>query len=221
MPGPRFELGAGALPAAIPIFPLTGVLLLPQGRLPLNIFEPRYLSMVSDAMAYPRLIGMVQPLEGRGDAGEPPVYPIGCASRVTSFSETDDGRYLINLVGVSRFAIKGERSLIKGYRTVEVDWSRFRGDLAETGGCAIDRTRLMGALKPYFERHAIACDWSAIAEAPEDRLVTTLAMVCPFTPGEKQALLEAEDLAARTRLLTTLIEMGTAATPAERGGFRH
>ena len=221
MPGPRFDLGADALPAVIPIFPLTGVLLLPEGRLPLNIFEPRYLAMVSDAMAHPRLIGMVQPLEGRGDVGEPPVYPIGCAGRIVSFSETDDGRYLINLVGVARFAIKGERPLVKGYRTVEVDWSRFRGDFAATGGSVIDRTRLMGALKPYFERHAIACDWTAIAEAPADRLVTTLAMVCPFTAGEKQALLEAEDLAERTRLLTALIEMGTVAAPTERGGLRH
>jgi len=221
MPGSPFDLGADALPAVIPIFPLTGVLLLPQGRLPLNIFEPRYLAMVSDAMPHPRLIGMVQPLEGKGDAGEPPVYPIGCAGRIISFSETDDGRYLITLSGVARFAIKSERPLVKGYRSVEVDWSRFRGDLAADGDGVVDRVRLMGALKPYFERHAIACDWSAIAEAPEDRLVTTLAMVCPFTPGEKQALLEAEGLAERTRLLTTLIEMGTVASPVVRPGLRH
>jgi len=221
MPASRFDLTADGLPAVIPIFPLTGVLLLPQGRLPLNIFEPRYLAMVSDAMAHPRLIGMVQPLEGKGDAGEPPIYPIGCAGRIISFSETDDGRYLITLAGVSRFAIKDERPLVKGYRSVEADWSRFATDLAEDDTAEIDRGRLMNALKPYFERHAIACDWKAIAQAPEDRLVTTLAMVCPFTPGEKQALLEAPDLPARTRLLTALIEMGTAAGPTERGGLRH
>jgi Lon protease-like protein len=213
---PRFE----DLPQDLPIFPLTGVLLLPQGRLPLNIFEPRYLAMVSDALAYPRLIGMVQPLEGKGDAGEPPVYPVGCAGRIISFGETEDGRYLITLAGVARFAIAAELPLVKGYRTVKADWSRFKGDLASTAGAPIDRARLLGALKMYFERHAIACDWDAIQKAPEHHLVTTLAMVCPFSPGEKQALLEAEDPTERTRLLTALIEMGGAAAP-ERSGLRH
>jgi uncharacterized protein len=220
MPGP-FDLGFEALPRVMPIFPLTGVLLLPQGRLPLNIFEPRYLAMVTDVLQYPRLIGMVQPLEGKGDAGEPPVYPIGCAGRITAFSETDDGRYLITLAGVARFAITAERPLSRGYRSVEVDWSRFRGDLAAESTASVDRTRLLSVLKPYLERHAIACDWKAIAEAPEDRLVTTLAMVCPFAPGEKQALLEAPDLAERSRLLITLIEMSGASTAAEHTAVRH
>ncbi|HUK07377.1 MAG TPA: LON peptidase substrate-binding domain-containing protein [Stellaceae bacterium] len=220
MAGASFDLGAADLPEVIPIFPLTGVLLLPQGRLPLNIFEPRYLAMISDALVYPRLIGMVQPLEGKGDVGEPPVYPVGCAGRIISFSETDDGRYLITLTGVARFAIAGELPLVKGYRTIKADWSRFERDVASAAGAPIDRARLLGALKIYFERHAITCDWDAIQKAPEQHLVTTLAMACPFSPGEKQALLEAKDLAERTRLLTALIEMGGAAAP-EPSGLRH
>jgi len=220
MAGASFDLGTADLPEVIPIFPLTGVLLLPQGRLPLNIFEPRYLAMVSDALVYPRLIGMVQPLEGKGDAGEPPVYPVGCAGRIISFGETEDGRYLVTLTGVARFAIAGEMPLIKGYRTIKADWSRFELDLASAAGAPIDRARLLGALKIYFERHAITCDWDAIQKAPEQHLVTTLAMACPFSPGEKQALLEAKDLAERTRLLTALIEMGGTAA-AEPSGLRH
>jgi Lon protease-like protein len=216
-----FDLGVGDLPDVVPIFPLTGVLLLPQGRLPLNIFEPRYLAMVGDALARPRLIGMVQPLEGKGDAGEPPVYPVGCAGRVIAFSETDDGRYLITLEGIARFSIAAELPLVKGYRRIKADWSRYEGDLAAADGASIDRARLLGALKPYFERNAIACDWDAIQKAPEDRLVAALAMVCPFSPSEKQALLEAENLPARTRMLTALIEMGGLTPPAERPTLRH
>src|SRR5713226_2255989 len=130
-PGPRDEI---ALPDILPIFPLTGVLLLPRGRLPLNIFEPRYLAMVSDALTYPRLVGMVQPREGHGDSGDPPVYATGCAGRITGFGELDEGRYQITLTGVARFAIVEELPLSKGYRPVRVDWSRFKGDLAEESG---------------------------------------------------------------------------------------
>ena len=220
MPG-RFELPFERLPAVLPIFPLTGVLLLPHGQLPLNIFEERYLAMLSDAMAWPRVIGMVQPLEGKGDAGEPPVYRIGCAGRIVSFSETDDGRYLINLAGLCRFEIARERPLQRGYRTVEPDWSRFRQDLAPLSDAGIDRARLLATLKPYFQRHSIACDWDAIGKASADRLVTTLAMVCPFAPSEKQALLEAAGVAERASLLVTLMEMATVPAAAEPAGLRH
>ncbi|MGH7124453.1 MAG: LON peptidase substrate-binding domain-containing protein, partial [Stellaceae bacterium] len=196
MTSSRFDLPYDELPPVIPIFPLTGVLLLPRGRMPLNIFEPRYLAMVSDALAYPRLIGMVQPREGLGDAGDPAVYTIGCAGRITGFGEVDEGRYEITLTGVSRFAIVEELALVKGYRPVRVDWTRFRGDLAQTTG-GVDRDRLLAALKPYLKRHKVKTDWDAIAKTPDERLVTSLAMVCPFAASEKQGLLEAEGLPAR------------------------
>jgi len=218
--GSAFDLSFDELPPVIPIFPLTGVLLLPRGRLPLNVFEPRYLAMVSDALSYPRLIGMVQPREGQGDAGDPPVYAIGCAGRITGFGEVDDGRYEITLAGAARFSIVEELALVKGYRPVRVDWSRFRGDLVPASG-GVDRDRLLAALKPYLKRHKVKTDWDAIAKTPDERLVTSLAMVCPFAPSEKQGLLEAEGLPARARLLTALLEMAGTAGTAERADVRH
>ena len=219
MTGSPFDPPYDELPAVIPIFPLTGVLLLPRGRLPLNIFEPRYLAMVSDALTYPRLIGMVQPREGRGDVGDPPVYPIGCAGRITGFGELDDGRYEITLTGTARFAIVEELAQVKGYRPVRVDWSRFRGDLEQASG-GVDRDRLLAALKPYLKRHKVKTDWDAITKTPDERLITSLAMVCPFAPSEKQGLLEAEGLPARARLLTALLEMAST-TATERADVRH
>ena len=218
--GSPFDLSFDELPPAIPIFPLTGVLLLPRGRMPLNIFEPRYLAMVSDAMAYPRLIGMVQPREGQGDAGDPPVYQTGCAGRITGFGELDDGRYEVTLTGVARFSIAEELPLVKGYRPVRVDWSRFRGDLVPAEG-GIDRERLLAALKPYLKRHKVKTDWDAISKTPDDRLVTSLSMVCPFAPSEKQGLLEAESVPARAHLLTALLEMAGASAGTERADVRH
>jgi Lon protease-like protein len=217
--GSPFDLSFDELPPVIPIFPLTGVLLLPRGRMPLNIFEPRYLAMVSDALAYPRLIGMVQPREGLGDAGDPTVYATGCAGRITGFGEVDDGRYEITLTGVARFAIVEELQQVKGYRPVRVDWSRFRDDLVPSSG-GFDRERLLAALKPYLKRHKVKTDWDAITKTADDRLVTSLAMVCPFAPSEKQGLLEAEGLPARARLLTALLEMA-GATATERTDVRH
>jgi Lon protease-like protein len=218
--GSSFDLSFDELPPVIPIFPLTGVLLLPRGRMPLNIFEPRYLAMVSDAMAYPRLIGMVQPREGQGDAGDPPVYQTGCAGRITGFGELDDGRYEVTLTGVARFSIVEELPPVKGYRPVRADWSRFRGDLVPAEG-GVDRERLLAALKPYLKRHKVKTDWDAIAKTPDDRLVTSLSMVCPFAPSEKQGLLEAESLPARAHLLTALLEMAGASAGTERADVRH
>jgi uncharacterized protein len=201
---PSFE----ALPQTLPIFPLTGALLLPGGRLPLNIFEPRYLAMIESAMSERRMIGMVQPLEGQGDAGEPPVYRTGCAGRITSFSETDDGRYLITLAGIARFDIARELPREDPFRRVVADWQHYRSDLeAEPRDDAVDRPRFLAALKRFLERYEIAADWSAIEGMPAHRLVTTIAMACPFAPSEKQALLEAGNGAERAKLLATLIEM--------------
>ncbi|HZB91809.1 MAG TPA: LON peptidase substrate-binding domain-containing protein [Stellaceae bacterium] len=215
----RFDPGFEALPASLPIFPLTGVLLLPRGTLPLNIFEERYLAMTADALKGERFIGMVQPQEGAGDAGDPPVYRTGCAGRMISFSETDDGRYLITLTGVARFDITQELPKEQLYRRVVPAWEPYRDDLAPAAG-TIDRARLLAALKPYLERHGIVAEWPAIEATPDDRLVTTVAMVAPFRPAEKQALLEAKDLAERARLLTALIEMA-AHDGARAEGARH
>jgi Lon protease-like protein len=195
------------LPSELPIFPLSGVLLLPRGRLPLQIFEKRYLAMTRDALgASQRLIGMVQPLEKETSQRNPPIYKIGCAGRITSFSETDDGRFLITLTGVCRFAVVDELDLIHGYRRAVARWDDFARDFNDQP-VELDRTRLLGGLKDYFRSNGIAANWEAIEQAPDDRLITSLAMICPFEPSEKQALLEAADLNACAQLMTTLIEM--------------
>jgi Lon protease-like protein len=196
------------LPSELPIFPLTGVLLLPRGRLPLQIFEKRYLAMTADALGAPqRLIGMIQPLDKEDKQRNPPVYKVGCAGRITSFSETDEGRFLITLSGVCRFAIASELELVKGYRRIVPQWDAFADDFADTPPLEVDRSRLLGGLKDYFKLHGIAANWEAIEQTPEERLVTSLAMICPFEPSEKQALLEAGDLKLRAELMATLIEM--------------
>ena len=210
-----------ALPDILPIFPLTGVLLLPRGRLPLNIFEPRYLAMTRDALAGERLIGMVQPTDPGASGSNPPVYPAGCAGRITSFSETEDGRFLITLTGTCRFRIREELPLLEGYRRVVPEWSDFSRDLESEEELAFDRERLLRALRAYFQQHEISADWNAIGSVPGERLVTSTAMVCPFEPSEKQALLEAPDLDERARLLTAIVEMAVMNRPGDRTGARH
>ncbi|MGH6989590.1 MAG: LON peptidase substrate-binding domain-containing protein [Stellaceae bacterium] len=207
---PAFE----ELPEKIAIFPLSGVLLLPRGRLPLNVFEPRYLAMVRGALASPlRLIGMVQPMKDGGAGvipGEPPVHTIGCAGRIVSFAETGDGRYVIELRGVSRFRVKNEPPRPEPYRLVLADWSAFRADLAETPQF-IDRDRLLKVLKPYLDQRGIHADWHTLESLMDDRLVTSVAMLAPLEPQEKQALLEAADTATRAELLSGLLEMAVRA----------
>jgi Lon protease-like protein len=214
--------GDAILPEILPIFPLTGVLLLPRGRLPLNIFEPRYLAMTRDAMAGERLIGMVQPADPPIRETNPAVYPTGCAGRITSFSETEDGRLLITLTGVSRFRIREELPLLSGYRRVVAQWADFAGDRspAEAG---FDRARLVQGLRQFFAQRQLTADWSAVDQVPAEHLVTSIAMMCPFAPSEKQALLEARDLDGRARLLIALIEMTASAPPPDpdAGATRH
>jgi Lon protease-like protein len=212
----------GALPEILPIFPLTGVLLLPRGRLPLNIFEPRYRAMTRDAMDGERLIGMVQPADPPIREMNPTVYPTGCAGRITSFSETEDGRFLITLTGVSRFRIKEELPLLSGYRRVVAEWEDFIDD-RNPDQAGFDRSRLTLGLRNFFSQRQVEADWNAIDQAPGEHLVTSIAMMCPFAPNEKQALLEAKTLEERARLLTALIEMSlTASTPDPEGGItRH
>jgi Lon protease-like protein len=199
---PTFE----ALPATLPVFPLSGVLLLPGGRLPLNIFEPRYLAMVADALASDRLIGMVQPNDEEGEPGGAEIYEIGCAGRIVSFSETDDGRYLVTLRGLIRFRVGRELPLRRGYRRVEAFFEEFRDDLLPGIG-TIERDRLLSVLRLYFEQNQIEADWEAIKETPDERLVTSLAMICPFEAREKQALLEAPGLVERAQTMTAILEM--------------
>jgi Lon protease-like protein len=210
-----------ALPEIIPIFPLPGVLLLPRGRLPLNIFEPRYLAMTRDALAGERLIGMIQPLDPVLREANPPVYPIGCAGRITSFTETEDGRYLITLTGVSRFRIREELPLLEGYRRVVPEWREFRHDRDDEAEGDFDRDRLVRGLRAFFQKHGIAADWEAITKTPGERLVTSIAMICPFEPSEKQALLEAPNFAERARLLCAIVEMAAADLPHDGAGPRH
>jgi Lon protease-like protein len=213
-------LSLADLPSTIPVFPLTGVLLLPRGSLPLNIFEPRYLAMTEDAIATPdRLIGMIQPTEPERQDKPPALYTVGCAGRIASFSETDDGRYLITLSGVCRFTIAEEVATMRGYRRVVPDFARWQTDLSEPPGIKIERERMLAALKAYFAHNGMSADWNAINDSPDDRLVTTLAMFCPFEPQEKQALLECETLPERSSTLITLLEMGTRGSVGE--GAKH
>jgi Lon protease-like protein len=220
---PAFHPRLADLPGEIAIFPLGGALLLPQGRLPLNIFEPRYLAMTFDSLANGRMFGMVQP-DARAPKGEAGAgtYRIGCLGRLSSFSETDDGRLLITLTGVARFRILEELAPAPGgYRRVRADYAGFAADLAVAEGdeddTALDRDELLSALRPYFRARGIDANWDAVEQMADAMLVTTLAMVCPFEVPEKQALLEAPDAAERARMLVALMRMGAAANAPPEG----
>jgi Lon protease-like protein len=210
-----FDPTIDQLPEIVPIFPLTGVLLLPRGKLPLNVFEPRYLAMTEDALSGNRMIGIIQPSDPLSRASVPPVYPIGCAGRITSFSETDDGRYLITLTGVCRFETVRELPIVRGYRRVDVSWERFAADLEEPGPALVDRARMVEGLRTYFKIQGISANWDAIESTPDERLVTSLAMICPFEPSEKQALLECGSLSERASMMIAIIEMSVL---DKRGG---
>ncbi len=207
MPGP-FDPDFADLPDEIPIFPLGGALLLPHGRLPLNIFEPRYLNMTAAALAAPqRLIGMIQPTNNPA-GGEPAIYATGCAGRIVSFGETEDGRYLITLKGLIRFSVAEELPPCDGYRRVHASYDRFRSDLSEPSEqIPVDRGRLLKALRAYLGQHNVEANWEAIEGTEDSRLIDSLAMMCPFRTSEKQALLEAPDTAERARIVVTLLEM--------------
>jgi hypothetical protein len=208
------------LPEEIAVFPLSGALLLPQGRLPLNVFEPRYLAMTLDSLANGRMFGMVQP-DARARRGEtgPGLYRVGCLGRLSSFSETDDGRLLITLTGLARFRIVEELPLHEdGYRRVRADYADFAADLVLDGPApALDRAEILAALRPYFRARAIDANWDAVEQMGDAMLVTTLSMVCPFEAPEKQALLEAPGIGDRAQTLVALMRMGAAANapPAE------
>jgi hypothetical protein len=210
---PRTELAA--LPAEIAVFPLSGALLLPEGRLPLNIFEPRYLAMTEDSLAAGRMFGMVQPdpAAPRGATG-PGLYRIGCLGRLTSFAETEDGRLLVTLTGMIRFRVVEELEMRRGYRRARPDYGAFQADLRPASPPALDRAALLAALRPFFKARGIEANWEAVEQTTDAALVTTLAMVCPFEVPEKQALLEAATPADRAAMLIALLQMGAHGTPS-------
>lgn len=203
-------LKAADLPDIVPIFPLPGALLLPRSRLPLHIFEPRYLAMLDDALKTPeRLIGMVQPNAGPGGAerDEKGLQAIGCAGRVTQFSETEDGRYMVTLCGISRFRVQREVEGFTPYRRCEVSWSGFAGDLGRSEeDRGFDRKAFMALLGRYFEARALSTDWETLSETDDELLINSLSMLLDFEPEDKQALLEAPSLTTRRETLVTLIE---------------
>lgn len=201
---------AADLPQVIPVFPLPGAILLPRGQLPLNIFEPRYLNMIDDAMAGDRILGMIQP--SGGPRRLPGLSQIGCAGRITSFAETSDGRYLITLTGCARFRVAAELPVQTPYRQVRADFAAFEPDLTApaTTDDELDRHGLMEALKAYLETRGLDIDWDTAEGAPPEALVNSLSMALPFEPPEKQALLEALTLDDRAAVLTALMRIDAA-----------
>lgn len=201
--------GPADCPEVIPIFPLPGALLLPRGQMPLNIFEPRYLAMVDDAMRGDRLIGMIQPEAETGEGGDvPKLFRVGCAGRITQLSETGDGRYLLTLTGVARFRVVEEMTAITPYRKVRADFSDFANDfVARAGEDLVDRDGVVAALRRFVGAMEIEVDWRGVEQAPNEALVNALCMMTPFGVREKQALLEAPDLKSRAEALIALTEI--------------
>ncbi|MBX3506471.1 MAG: LON peptidase substrate-binding domain-containing protein [Parvibaculum sp.] len=201
------------MPGAIPVFPLAGAILLPRGQLPLNIFEPRYLKMIDDAMRTERIIGMVQPdgeaaiLASQIEGKTPPLCAIGCAGRITSWAETGDGRIVITLTGITRFRLKDELAAMTPYRQFEIAWDEFAGDLEPGyGQDEVSRERLLEILKQYLDTHGLQADWRAIKLSSNETLVNSLCTISPYGPREKQALLEAKSLEDRNQMLIALTE---------------
>jgi Lon protease-like protein len=220
MPMNSTYLGPGDLPDVIAVFPLSGALLLPRGQLPLNIFEPRYLMMVDDAFTCGRrLIGMIQPDASHPGADERPnLYRVGCIGRITQLTETGDGRYMIQLTGIARFRIEAELEVITPYRQCRVTYLPFIDDfVGRKGEDEVDRESLLKALSDFLRANDLKADWEGIEKAPNEALVNALAMMSPYGPAEKQALLEAPNLKTRAEILVavTEIEIAKGRTPGE------
>ncbi len=215
------DLRIAALPAELPVFPLPGALLLPRGKLPLNIFEPRYQALVEDVLAGNRLLGMIQPSdappgldldpeaveEAVQDDSSPSLFAVGCVGRLTAFSEREDGTSSLTLTGIARFRVVSEIASDTPYRRLSVSYAGFEQDLAAVDEVAFDRAALVGALRRYFHHRGFEARWDAIDQMDDETLLTTLSMICPFPPAEKQALLEAPTLPDRARTLRALLEM--------------
>lgn len=224
------------LPKDLPVFPLTGALLLPGGRLPLNLFEPRYLNMTLDSLAAGRMIGMIQPnydaMDGHlgseddddsetdldiEDDEDVPLYKTGCVGRIVYFEETEDGRLLIALRGLSRFHVAGELEGIKGYRRVRAEYGAFRKDMEPREEFDLDRDTLLETLQPYIDAQSMRLKVDVIKGLSDHTLVSSLCMICPFDPREKQALLESETPQDRADMLLALLQMGVFEAGAPEG----
>jgi uncharacterized protein len=209
------------LPDVIPVFPLPGALLLPRGQMPLNIFEPRYLAMIDDALRSPhRMIGMIQPDPAHPgpDENRPHLFSVGCIGRITQFAESGDGRYLIQLTGIARFRVEEERPVSTPYRQCRVTYQPFVDDFtARKGEDKVDRKALLRALTAFLKANDLKADWEGIENAPNEALVNALAMMSPYDVAEKQAMLEAPDLKTRAEILVavTEIELAKSKTPGE------
>jgi hypothetical protein len=221
MPINTIYRGPGDLSDVIPVFPLAGALLLPRGQMPLNIFEPRYLAMVDDALrSGQRLIGMIQPDPAHPgpDQNKPHLFRVGCLGRMTQFAESGDGRYLIQLTGVARFRLEEELAVATPYRQYKVTYQPFTNDfIARRGEDEVDRKALLRALTSFLKANNLKADWEGIENAPNEALVNALAMMSPYDPAEKQAMLEAPDLKTRAEILVavTEIELAKSKTPGE------
>lgn len=205
--------GAADCPETVPLFPLPGALLLPRGQMPLNIFEPRYMAMIDDALRSHRIIGMIQP-DSEGDNAlrlTPPLYRVGCIGRITQIAETGDNRYLLTLTGIARFRLVSEIKALTPYRQAQVSYDDFQMDFApRSGEDKVDRAGLLRALKEFAAANDLKIDWKGVNEAPNEALVNALSMMAPFGVKEKQALLEAVDLKGRAEMLVAITEMELA-----------
>lgn len=198
------------LPQTVALFPLANAILFPRGVLGLNVFEPRYLNMVDDALAGDRLIGMIQPASGEEDSAVPELSAVGTVGRITSFSETDDGRYLVTLTGICRFTVKQELQSAKPYRQALVSYDTFAADFSQPQGYGIDRKALIASLRAYATLNGFQVDWSAVEQAPTETIINVAAQLCPFDTASKQALLEALTLEDRCGALIALVEWDAA-----------
>jgi Lon protease-like protein len=213
MPMNAVYRGPSDLPPVIPVFPLPGALLLPRGQMPLNIFEPRYLAMIDDALAdRHRLIGMIQPDATHSSASSKPnLYQVGCVGRITQFAESGDSRYLIQLTGIARFRLTEELAVSTEYRQARVNYEPFAADfIARRGEEEVDRQAVLDALNAFLNANNLKADWDGIENAPNEALVNALAMMSPYGSAEKQALLEAPDLKTRAEVLVALTQMELA-----------
>ncbi len=204
------------LPQTIPLFPLNGAILMPRGVLALNVFEPRYLNMVDDALAGDRLIGMIQPSTGDEDSPVPELSDVGTVGRITAFSETEDGRYLVTLTGICRFEFNQELEAGTPYRQALVDYEGFADDFVQARGERIDRHGLVASLKTYAALHGFQVDWDSVEQAPTETIINVAAQICPFDAAAKQAMLEAVSLEDRCQALIALLEWDRAAGDEQR-----
>jgi Lon protease-like protein len=204
------------LPQTIALFPLEGAVLYPRGVLALNIFEPRYLNMIDDALGEQRLIGMIQPAVGHEQETVPDLAEVGTVGRITTFSETDDGRYLVTLTGIARFQFEREIKAATPYRQALVSFDAFAADFAPAADLSIDRGELMKSLKTYAALHGFQVDWDSVEQAPTETVINVAAQICPFDAIAKQALLEAETLDDRCRALVALLEWDVASDDQQR-----